>query len=188
MQSTSASLGETSRFRQPGRPRFRLHCRAELPMRVLAIPGSLRRASTNNGLLRAAISIAPHGMQITTADISQMPLYNDDLWQSGVPEAVTRFRKQIEEADALIFSVPEYNYSLPGPLKNAIDWASRNPNVFAGKPGTMIGAYNMRSLLCHEAAQHLGASWCASRGRRCTAKAVSHTHTDTHSTAQGIFL
>lgn len=107
-------------------------------MRVLAIPGSLRKASTNNGLIRAAVKLAPQGMQIDIADISQMPLYNDDLWKSGVPRSVITFRDQIQAADALLFSVPEYNYSLPGPLKNAIDWAS-HPNVFAGKPATMMG-------------------------------------------------
>lgn len=107
-------------------------------MQVLAIPGSLRKASTNNGLIRAAVRLAPPGMQIAIADISQMPLYNDDLWESGVPASVSAFRDQIQAADALLFSVPEYNYSLPGPLKNAIDWAS-HPNVFAGKPATMMG-------------------------------------------------
>ena len=111
-------------------------CRAE--MRVLAIPGALRKASTNNGLLRAAAQVVPEGMHIVQADISQLPLYNDDLWDSGVPEAVIKFREQVTAADALLFSVPEYNYSLPAPLKNAIDWAS-HPNVFAGKPATMLG-------------------------------------------------
>ena len=124
----------------------RIACQAQPgEMRVLAIPGSLRKASTNNGLLRAAVKVAPPGMQIAMADISQMPLYNDDLWQSGVPQSVTTFRDDIEAADALLFSVPEYNYSLPGPLKNAIDWAS-HPNVFAGKPATMIGTYPVTRL------------------------------------------
>ena len=107
-------------------------------MRVVAIPGALRKASTNNGLLRAAAQVVPDGMQLVQADISQLPLYNDDLWETGVPGPVTKFREQIEAADALLFSVPEYNFSLPGPLKNAIDWAS-HPNVFAGKPATMLG-------------------------------------------------
>ena len=78
-------------------------------------------------------------MHVVQADISQLPLYNDDLWASGVPDSVANFREQIDSADALLFSVPEYNYSLPGPMKNAIDWASKNPNVFAGKPATMLG-------------------------------------------------
>ena len=129
----------------------RITCRAQQgEFRVLAIPGSLRKASTNNGLLRAAVKVAPPGMQIAMADISQMPLYNDDLWQSGVPQSVTTFRDEIEAADALLFSVPEYNYSLPGPLKNAIDWAS-HPNVFAGKPATMIGMWAVaRRLICYQ--------------------------------------
>ena len=90
-----------------------LVCRADL--RVIAIPGALRKASTNNGLLRAAAQVVPDGMHVVQADISQLPLYNDDLWASGVPDSVANFREQIDSADALLFSVPEYNYSLPGP-------------------------------------------------------------------------
>ncbi len=116
-----------------------LVCRADL--RVIAIPGALRKASTNNGLLRAAAQVVPDGLHVVQADISQLPLYNDDLWASGIPDSVAKFREQINSADALLFSVPEYNYSLPGPMKNAIDWASKNPNVFAGKPATMLGQY-----------------------------------------------
>lgn len=108
-------------------------------MRVVAIPGALRTGSTNNGLLRAAAQVLPPGMHMVQADYSQLPLYNDDLWTTGIPDSVKTFRDHIESADALLFAVPEYNYSLPGPLKNAIDWASKNPNVFAGKPATMLG-------------------------------------------------
>ncbi len=122
-----------------------LICHAEL--RVVAIPGALRKASTNNGLLRAAAQVVPDGMHVVQADISQLPLYNDDMWASGIPDSVAKFREQIESADALLFSVPEYNYSLPGPMKNAIDWASKNPNVFAGKPATMVGRY-LEFLCC----------------------------------------
>ena len=136
----------------------RTACRAQQQdMHVLAIPGSLRKASTNNGLIRAAVKLAPQGMQIDIADISKMPLYNDDLWQSGVPRSVTAFRDQIQAADALLFSVPEYNYSLPGPLKNAIDWAS-HPNVFAGKPGTMMGE---SSDLCSSSTWLATSAWDA---------------------------
>lgn len=112
-------------------------CRAD--MRVVAIPGALRAGSTNNGLLRAAAQVLPSGMHMIQADYSQLPLYNDDLWSTGIPDSVKSFRDHIGSADALLFAVPEYNYSLPGPLKNAIDWASKNPNVFAGKPATMLG-------------------------------------------------
>ena len=112
-------------------------CRAD--MRVVAIPGALRAGSTNNGLLRAAAQVLPSGMHMVQADYSQLPLYNDDLWTTGIPDSVKIFRDHIQSADALLFAVPEYNYSLPGPLKNAIDWASKNPNVFAGKPATMLG-------------------------------------------------
>lgn len=112
-------------------------CRAD--MRVVAIPGALRSGSTNNGLLRAAAEVLPSGMHMIQADYSQLPLYNDDMWTTGIPDSVKTFRDHIQSADALLFAVPEYNYSLPGPLKNAIDWASKNPNVFAGKPATMLG-------------------------------------------------
>ena len=112
-------------------------CRAD--MRIVAIPGALRAGSTNNGLLRAAAQVLPSGVHMVQADYSQLPLYNDDLWTTGIPDSVKTFRDHIQSADALLFAVPEYNYSLPGPLKNAIDWASKNPNVFAGKPATMLG-------------------------------------------------
>lgn len=123
-------------------------CRAD--MRVVAIPGALRSASTNNGILRAAAQVLPSGMHMVQADYSQLPLYNDDLWTTGIPDSVKAFRNHIESADALLFAVPEYNYSLPGPLKNAIDWASKNPNVFAGKPATMLGQCSHCPLEQHQ--------------------------------------
>ena len=113
-------------------------------MRVVAIPGALRKRSTNNGLLRAAAQVLPAGMHLEQADYGQLPLYNDDMWTTGIPDSVKTFRSKIEAADALLFAVPEYNYSLPGPLKNAIDWASKNPNVFAGKPATMLGEQSVQ--------------------------------------------
>ena len=130
LPSDCASVKSRHLGRQP-------ECRAD--MRIVAIPGALRSGSTNNGLLRAAAQVLPSGMHMVQADYSQLPLYNDDLWTTGIPNSVKTFRDHIESADALLFAVPEYNYSLPGPLKNAIDWASKNPNVFAGKPATMLG-------------------------------------------------
>ncbi|KAL3149735.1 hypothetical protein ABBQ38_013561 [Trebouxia sp. C0009 RCD-2024] len=142
MQVTRRNIGQPgalSKDQTKGRQWRRYTvCRAD--MRVVAIPGALRSGSTNNGLLRAAAEVLPSGMHMIQADYSQLPLYNDDMWTTGIPDSVKTFRNHIESADALLFAVPEYNYSLPGPLKNAIDWASKNPNVFAGKPATMLGS------------------------------------------------
>ena len=108
---------------------------------VLGICGSLRRGSYNMAALRTAIELKPPGMTIAVADISAFPLYNEDVRAQGFPPVVETFRRQIREADALLFATPEYNYSMPGVLKNAIDWASRPPDQpFAGKPVAIIGA------------------------------------------------
>ena len=80
-------------------------------------------------------------MTVTVADISQIPLYNEDVRAQGFPPPVETLRQQIQAADALLFACPEYNYSMSGVLKNAIDWASRPPDQpFAGKPAAIIGA------------------------------------------------
>jgi chromate reductase len=108
---------------------------------VLAICGSLRTGSYNRAALRTAIELRPPGMAIETADISAFPLYNEDVRAQGFPPPVETLRRQIAAADALLFVTPEYNYSIPGVLKNAIDWASRPPDQpFAGKPVAMMGA------------------------------------------------
>ena len=108
---------------------------------VLGICGSLRRGSYNMAALRTAIELKPPGMTIAVADISAFPLYNEDVRAQGFPPVVDIFRRQIRAADALLFATPEYNYSMPGVLKNAIDWASRPPDQpFAGKPVAIIGA------------------------------------------------
>jgi chromate reductase len=108
---------------------------------VLAICGSLRAGSYNRAALRTAIELKPSGMTIETADIGSFPLYNEDVRAQGFPPPVEKLRQQIKEADALLFATPEYNYSISGVLKNAIDWASRPPDQpFAGKPVAMMGA------------------------------------------------
>ena len=108
---------------------------------ILAICGSLRQGSYNKAALRAAIEEKPPGMTIETADIGSIPLYNEDVRALGFPPPVERLRRQIAAADALLFVTPEYNYSMPGVLKNAIDWASRPPDQpFAGKPVAIMGA------------------------------------------------
>ena len=108
---------------------------------VLGICGSLRKASYNMATLRTAIALKPAGMAVTVADISQIPPYNEDVRAQGFPPTVETLRRQIAAADALLFACPEYNYSMSGVLKNAIDWASRPPDQpFAGKPCAIIGA------------------------------------------------
>lgn len=109
---------------------------------VLGISGSLRKSSNNTGLLRAANELLPAGMSLEIYDISAIPLYNNDLLAEGLPPAVQEFKARIAAADALLIATPEYNSSLPGVFKNAIDWASRPPNEssFPGKPLAMMGA------------------------------------------------
>ncbi len=108
---------------------------------VLAMCGSLRTGSYNRATLRTAIELKPPGMTIETADIGSFPLYNEDVRAQGFPAPVETLRRQIAAADALLFVTPEYNYSISGVLKNAIDWASRPPDQpFAGKPVAMMGA------------------------------------------------
>jgi chromate reductase len=110
-------------------------------LKVLGISGSLRKASFNTMALKAAQKLAPEGMTIEIADISQIPLYNEDLKAVGNPEPVEILRQQIKAADGVLFVSPEYNYSIPGVLKNAFDWASRPPEQpFNEKPGAIMGA------------------------------------------------
>ncbi len=110
-------------------------------MKVLGISGSLRKASYNTAALRAARELAPAGMVIDQAGIGDIPLYNEDLRAAGLPASVERLRAQLAGADAVLFVTPEYNYSIPGVLKNAIDWASRPPSQpFDGKPVAIMGA------------------------------------------------
>lgn len=112
------------------------------PLVVCGIAGSLRRASYNRALLRAAQELAPDGMEIRIFDLADVPLYNEDVEAQGDPEPVRALKSAIREADALLIATPEYNHGVPGVLKNAIDWASRPPRgaVLAGKPTAILGA------------------------------------------------
>ncbi|HEY3122055.1 MAG TPA: NAD(P)H-dependent oxidoreductase [Vicinamibacteria bacterium] len=111
-------------------------------LRVCGIAGSLRRDSFNRQLLRAAQELAPPGMEIVPFDLAGVPLYNGDVEAAGDPEAVTALKGAIREADALLIATPEYNFGVPGVLKNAIDWASRPPgkSPLNGKPAALMGA------------------------------------------------
>lgn len=110
-------------------------------MDVCAVCGSLRKGSFNRMALRAAREVAPQGMTIAECAIGQIPLYDEDVRQLGFPGPVQELRERIRAADAILFVTPEYNYSMPGVLKNAIDWASRPPDQpFNGKPAAIMGA------------------------------------------------
>lgn len=110
-------------------------------IRIFAFCGSLRKGSYNRMALHAAEELAPEGVSFETFDIGSIPLYNEDVRAQGFPATVEEMRKRIREADAVLFVTPEYNYSVPGALKNAIDWASRPPDQpFNGKPAAIMGA------------------------------------------------
>ena len=116
--------------------------RAGTPLRFLGIAGSLRRASYNRGLLRAAIDAAPAGVRVTVFDLADLPIFNADVEAEGDPAPVSEFKSEIAAADALLIATPEYNHCVPGVLKNAIDWASRpaRRSVLADKPVAIMGA------------------------------------------------
>ena len=109
---------------------------------VAGICGSLRQGSLNRGLLRAAAEAAPAGMEITIFErLAEIPPYNEDVFAQGDPEAVAALKSFIAGADAMLIATPEYNYGVPGVLKNAIDWASRpaGQSVLNRKPAAIMG-------------------------------------------------
>ncbi len=109
---------------------------------ILGLSGSLRRASFNASLLRAAAGVMPEGARIDTGSIADVPLYNgDDEAANGLPASVQRLQGQLQAADGLLLVTPEYNNGIPGVFKNAIDWMSRGPGLamFKGKPVAVIG-------------------------------------------------
>jgi chromate reductase len=132
-------------------------------VRILAVSGSLRNDSYNTKLLRAAVEAAPEGVEVELLDsaaLGELPLYDQDLDQSMVPGPVERLRAEWGEADAILFATPEYNGSVPGGLKNAVDWASRpfreaaltNKNVAVigastGQFGAMWAQADLRKIL-----------------------------------------
>ena len=107
---------------------------------ILGFSGSLRSGSYNTKLLRLAKeSVGRRGM-FEIVDISEVPLYNEDVRQVGLPRSVVELRTRIKECDGLVFATPEYNQSIPGPLKNMIDWVSRPPDQpFQGKVAAILG-------------------------------------------------
>jgi chromate reductase len=108
---------------------------------ILGFAGSLRKGSYNRALLRAAMALIPAGASLESFDLAPIPPFNQDL-EGQPPATVKTFKEKIRAADAILIATPEYNYSVPGVLKNAIDWASRpyGDNAFDGKPVAIMGA------------------------------------------------
>ena len=111
------------------------------PVRILSIAGSLRRGSFNHATLRAASELAPEGTSIETFELDGIPAFNQDDEQNP-PGKVIELKQRVRQADAILFVTPEYNYSIPSVLKNAIDWASRpyGDSAWNGKPAVIMGA------------------------------------------------
>ncbi len=132
-------------------------------MRILAISGSLRRGSYSSGLLRAAQELAPTGAEVELYQgMAGLPAYNEDLDVEGsAPEPVADLRKRIAAADALLLATPEYNGSLPGALKNALDWASR-PHGSSALAAKARGGDRLQPLPVR---RRLGAGVAAARAR-----------------------
>lgn len=108
--------------------------------RILAIPGSLRRRSFNLWLVEAVRDLAPENMEVEIFRLDQVPLFDADLEERGDPYPVQDLKRKVMEADALVLATPEYNHSLSGVMKNAIDWLSRPPNPLKHKPVALMGA------------------------------------------------
>ena len=115
---------------------------ATLPIRILGIAGSLRAESFNKRLLQAATKLLPPYTELEISDLQGIPLYNQDIEAVAFPQAAVLLKHKIEDADAVLFSTPEYNHSYPGVLKNAVDWVSRpfGQNSLDGKPTAVISA------------------------------------------------
>src|SRR6266511_4731982 len=111
------------------------------PIRILGIAGSLRRKSFNRAALRAAQQFVPEGAVLDIFELDGIPPFNEDD-ERQPPARVVELKKRIREADAVLFVTPEYNYSIPGVLKNAIDWASRpyGDSAWTDKPAAIMGA------------------------------------------------
>ena len=110
-------------------------------VKILGIVGSLRKGSFNKALMRLALELVPEGTQLEVFDLEGMPLFNQDL-EAQPPERIKEFKAKIRAADAILIATPEYNYSIPGVLKNAIDCVSRpyGDNALDGKPAALMGA------------------------------------------------
>lgn len=137
-------------------------------MNFLGIIGSLRKDSYNRMLFKAFGQVLPEGVNLNEAEIADLPLYNQDL-EDDFPKSADKLKKAIEQADGIIFFTPEFNRTIPAPLKNAVDWFSRpyGKNSIAGKPvlvlgatvgniGTALSQYNLKQALLYLDARVLG--------------------------------
>ena len=134
-------------------------------MRILGVSGSLRESSYNTGLLRAAAEAAPDGVELELWEgLAELPLYDEELDGEHAPAAVQRLREAWGEADAILFATPEYNGSVPGGLKNAIDWASRPVRAGALNNKTVAVVGDCRSRASRRG-RRVVRCWCG-RSRR----------------------
>jgi chromate reductase len=112
-----------------------------VPIKVVGISGSLRQGSYNSALLGAAAELLPEGMTLEVLALATLPFYNADVEQQGLPQIVQDFRARVAAGDAVLVAAPEYNFSIPGVLKNALEWLSRPPNPpMSGKACAIMGA------------------------------------------------
>ncbi len=148
-------------------------------LRFLAISGSLRTGSLNTAAIRAAMELAPEGVVIGMAEIRDIPLYNDDVRLAAMPAPVVALQHAIAAADAVLIATPEYNFSVPGVLKNAIDWVSRtDPQPFRDKPVGIIGA--SMGALGTGRAQYRSAENLSVPGRACPEQTRGHDRRGAH--------
>lgn len=128
-------------------------------LKILGVCGSLRKASLSMAALRTCKELMPAGVSLSFAQIGDIPMYNQDVFDAGIPQPAKRFYDEIAAADGVLIATPEYNFSLPAVLKNAIDWVSKMPNqpfsnkpiaVFSASQGPLGGArvqYDVRRIL-----------------------------------------
>ena len=128
-------------------------------LKILGVCGSLRKSSYNMAALRACSELMPAGMSMKIAQIGDLPMYNQDVFDAGIPEPVKRFEAELRAADGVLIASPEYNFSVPPVLKNAIDWVSKLPKqpwqdkpiaILSASQGPLGGArvqYDLRRIL-----------------------------------------
>lgn len=155
-------------------------------LHILGISGSLRKNSYNTAALHTARQLLPPDAMLDIFDLSAIPMYNEDVREQGLPVPVQALRDAIAAADALLIVTPEYNFSIPGVLKNAIDWASRPPSQpFNGKPIAIMGA-STGSIGTARAQYHLRQVFTAVNGMLLNKPEVMISAANTRFDAQGM--